>query len=108
MGVTEPCAVIVLPDSAMRAMTEQHPALSVACARMQDKKQAAEEGMRHGQRTAPCAIRCAALPLAAICNLTAPCAMRREEVLLHLYVTRRGCYTLPMRGLVLVTAPRAL
>ena len=35
-------------------------------------------------------------------------SMRREEVLLHLYVTRRGCYTLPMRGLVLVTAPRAL
>eukprot|EP00959_Pyramimonas_sp_CCMP1952_P322666 6752139-Pyramimonas_sp.AAC.1 len=46
-------------------MTVQRLALNVACARMRCKQQTTAEGMRHGQRTTPCASRCAALTHAA-------------------------------------------
>eukprot|EP00959_Pyramimonas_sp_CCMP1952_P251145 5249142-Pyramimonas_sp.AAC.1 len=42
-------------NSAMRAMTEQRPALSAASARVHHRQEATEESMRHGHMTAPCA-----------------------------------------------------
>eukprot|EP00959_Pyramimonas_sp_CCMP1952_P123073 2572808-Pyramimonas_sp.AAC.1 len=50
--------------------------------------------MQHGQRTAPCAMRCVAFPCAAACDLTAPCAARWHSAARYgrfcfLYMSRR-------------------
>ena len=91
-GVTAPCAMLALQNSAMYAMTEQRPALIDASVRVHYGQEATEKGARHGQITPPCApwrpipLRSASKQRRAICDGTAPRAMRAPALL---YVTGR-------------------